>query len=164
MNSRSSQHTIRDFLAGIPGVRLAYLFGSRVDGTVGPLSDYDVAVLADGAQDLAALRAWLAHELGVALETNHADVVLLNQAPVELAYAVVAQGDVVYQRDEATRVEYEAEVLTRYGDYLPVLRAQRQEISRGGERAARVQRYREALGRTERTLGEIRAAPAETQD
>jgi hypothetical protein len=46
MNSRSSQHTIRDFLAGIPGLRLAYLFGSRVDGSVGPLSDYDVAVLA----------------------------------------------------------------------------------------------------------------------
>ncbi|MCL5960363.1 MAG: nucleotidyltransferase domain-containing protein [Chloroflexi bacterium] len=58
------------------------------------------------------------------LETDRADVVLLNRAPVELACAVVVQGRLIYQRDEATRVEYEAGVKSRYGDYLPVLRVQ----------------------------------------
>ena len=58
----------------------------------------------------------------------------------------------------ATRVEYEAHVLSRYGDYLPVLRAQRDDILQRDKHAHRVQRYRAALGRTERTLGQI-AAP-----
>jgi hypothetical protein len=49
-------------------------------------------------------------------------------------------------------------VLSRYGDYLPVLRAQRQSILEEGAHDRRVQRYREALGRTERALGKIRAA------
>jgi hypothetical protein len=82
---------------------------------------------------------------------------MLNRAPVELAYAVIAQGKLLYERDIATREEYEADVMSRYGDYLPVLRAQRDDILRGEGYAHRIYRYRAALGRTERTLGEIAA-------
>jgi hypothetical protein len=56
------------------------------------------------------------------------DLVLLNQAPIELAYRVIAQGKWVYEESRAVRVEYEAYVLGRYGDYLPVLRKQREQI------------------------------------
>jgi hypothetical protein len=61
---------------------------------------------------------------------------------------------VVVDRDG---VEYEAHVMSVYGDYLPVLRAQREEILRGGERGTGIQRYRKALGRTRRALDEIRS-------
>ena len=44
---------------------------------------------------------WLAHELGCALGTDRIDVVILNRAPIELEYAVIAQGRPIYQRDEA---------------------------------------------------------------
>ena len=152
---------IQTALASFPELKLAYLFGSQVGGRPGPLSDYDFGVLLGDARDVPALRARLAHELGRALGTDRIDVVILNRAPVELAYAVIAQGKLIHQIDEATRVEYEAGVMGRYGDYLPVLRAQRNDIGRGGEHAARVQRYREALGRTERTLGQIRASQGE---
>jgi uncharacterized protein len=86
-------------------------------------------------------------------------VVILNKAPVELAYAVIAHGICLLERDVATRVEYEAYVLGRYGDYLPVLREQRRQILEGGGlyNAKRVQRYREALGRTRRKISEIRS-------
>lgn len=144
-----------------PHVLLAYLFGSRVGGPVGPESDYDFAVLIEDEQRFAVLRARLAHALAVALGTERVDVVVLNRAPIELAHAIIMQGRLVYQRDNLTRVEYEARVMGLYGDYLPILRAQRSDIYRGGEHAARVQRYRAALGRTERKIGEIRAAQGE---
>lgn len=162
-SDRQSQQKISELLAGIPGVILAYLFGSQVEGAIGPLSDYDVAILVDQVRDITALRSRLAHELAVALGTDRVDVVILNRAPIELAYAAIAQGRVLYQRDEATRVEFEAKTMSRYGDYLPVLRAQRRDIYRGGEHAARVQRYREALGRAERKIGQIRAPRPEKQ-
>ena len=136
-------------------ILLAYLFGSQADGTAGPQSDYDIALVA--RQPSLALQARLAHEIGIILGTGRVDVVSLNQAPVELAYAVIVQGQLLSQRSVAERVEFEAKVLSLYADYLPILRRQREEILEDVGKEARVQRYREALGRTERTLAEIRA-------
>jgi hypothetical protein len=76
---------------------------------------------------------------------------------VELAYAVIAQGQLLYQRSAAERVEFEAKVLSLYADSLPILRRQREEILKDVGKETRIQRYREALGRTEQTLAEIRA-------
>lgn len=152
---------INDVLVTHPELRLVYLFGSQVDGRTGPRSDYDFGVLAGDVQGAPALRARLAHELGGVAGTARVDVVMLNQAPIELAYAVIAQGRLIFQQDEATRVEFEARVMGLYGDYLPVLRAQRRDIYRGGEHAARVRRYREALRRTEREISQIRASQGE---
>ncbi len=152
---------LREAVEACPDIQLAYLFGSRVTGDVGALSDYDVAVLLDCAADGPAVRSQLAYEIARRLDSDRVDVVLLNHAPIELAYAVIAGGHVLYQRDLATRVEYEADVLSRYGDYLPVLRAQRSALLGETGHDRRVRRYREALGRTERTLGEIKAAAGE---
>ncbi|MCP4168937.1 MAG: nucleotidyltransferase domain-containing protein [Chloroflexi bacterium] len=142
-------------------VRLAYLFGSRVTGNVGPDSDYDIAVLLDAdVEELAAI-AEIAHELALSLATDKIDVIPLNLASIELAYAVIAHGKLLYQRDTATRVEYEAYVMGRYGDYLPILRAQRSELLEETDHATRIQRYRTAFERTERTLGEIAATTSQ---
>ncbi|MCX7680605.1 MAG: nucleotidyltransferase domain-containing protein [Anaerolineae bacterium] len=137
-------------------VILAYLFGSQADGSADPQSDYDIAVLVRDPS----LELWarLAHEIATVLETERVDLVLLNQAPVELAYAVIAQGRLLYERSVAERVEFEAKVLSLYGDYLPMLRRQREEILKGEGHEAGVRRYREAFGRTERTLETLRAA------
>jgi predicted nucleotidyltransferase len=152
---------IRQAVEAFPDIQLAYLFGSRVSGDVGALSDYDVAILLDRTADGPAVRSQLAHEVAQSLDSERVDVVLLNRAPIELAYAVIASGQLLYQRDVATRVEYEADVLSRYGDYLPVLRAQRSALLGETGNDQRVQRYRETLRRTERTLGEIKAAAGE---
>jgi len=152
---------VRAVFASTDPVQLAYLFGSQVTGKTGPLSDVDVAVLveASGLDDPTACRARLAHEIGTVLETGAVDLVLLNQVPVELAYRVIAQGKRVYEKSPAVRVEYEAYVLGRYGDYLPVLRRQRRQILTDSETDDRIQRYRAALRRTERTLASL-APPA----
>ncbi len=141
-------------LADFPEIGLVYLFGSRVSGQVGPLSDYDFAILTENPQDELDLQARFQYALVRILNTDRVDVVLLQRAPIELAYRIIADGKLLYQRDVYTRVEFEADTLSRYGDYLPVLRSQREQILRGDTNDRRIQRYREALGRTRRTLGQ----------
>lgn len=160
MDARALVEQLRPVIADAPAVALAYLFGSRAEGNVGPLSDYDIAALLDRDADHEAIRLHLTRQIRRALqiEAEAVDLVLLNEAPVELAFNVIASGKLICQRDAATRVEYEATVMSRYYDLLPMLRAWRQDILRGDDYDKRVQRYRAALGRTERTLEQIRAA------
>jgi uncharacterized protein len=141
-----------------PAIVLVYLFGSQAGGVAGPDSDLDLAILVDHAGDTPEQLACLHYEFARKCPADRVDVLWLNQAPIELAFAVISQGIILFERDVvASRVEFEAGVMGRYGDYLPVLRTQRADLLRGGNHAARVQWHREALERTLRTLGEIRA-------
>jgi predicted nucleotidyltransferase len=146
-----------DLVGDFPGVTLAYLFGSQVKGEIGPLSDYDIGVLCERHSDGGEFRSALGSALAAALG-REIDVVFLNRAPIELAYAIIAEGVIIYERDSSARIDYESKVMGLYGDYLPTLRAQRHDILNGYEYETRVQRYRKALGRTERALGPIRRA------
>jgi predicted nucleotidyltransferase len=51
MYEQELQEAVRESLADLPNVNLVYLFGSRVDGWVGPLSDYDLGVVLNRVQD-----------------------------------------------------------------------------------------------------------------
>jgi predicted nucleotidyltransferase len=55
---------IIDNLEHVPEVTLVYLFGSQVEGHVGPLSDYDLGVLVDRPESGPYVRSRLAFELG----------------------------------------------------------------------------------------------------
>ena len=138
-----------------PCIDLAYVFGSRASGTEGPISDCDIAVLFSGPHS-PSLRYELAHKLTTILKTDRVDLVVLNDAPIELRYAIIASGIVVYEVNVETRVEYEALTLSQYGDYLPVLRNQREDILKEGNHEAGIQRYRKAFGKTQRLLERIR--------
>ena len=137
-------------------IKLAYLFGSRASSIEGPISDYDIALLYSKLQPFA-LRYKLAHQLAAILSADHVDLVVLNFAPIELRYSVIATGIVVYEESVEERVEYEALTLSLYGDYLPVLRNQRKAILEESNNEAGIQRYRAALGKTQRLLKKIRA-------
>ncbi len=149
----SLQRSVEAAVSAHAEIRLVYLFGSQIDGEIGPLSDVDLGVLLAHDAPVARIRARLAHLLSGTLDRGRIDLIILNQAPIELAYAVIAQGRILYERARAERIEYEADVMSRYGDYLPFLRAQRQDILEGAGDERRVQRYRKALGRTQRALG-----------
>jgi predicted nucleotidyltransferase len=136
-------------------IKFAYLFGSRAGGKIGPISDYDIAVLFSKAP-LPNLRYELEYKLKKVLMTDRVDLVVLNYAPIELRYAVIASGTVVYEISFAVCVEYEALTLSLYGDYLPILRQQRQEILEEDNNETGIQRYRAALGKTQNLLKEIR--------
>jgi predicted nucleotidyltransferase len=146
-----------DLVVKSPEIQLVYLFGSRIEKYLGPLSDYDFGVFCDRAADRPELRGRLFHHLAHEIDTKHIDVVLLNDVPIELAFSIISYGQLLYERDVKCRVEYEARVMGLYFDYLPILRAGRRDILKGAYHATRVQRYRKAFRRTQRTLGQIRA-------
>ncbi len=148
---------LEEFFVHAGGIELAYLFGSRAAGEEGPMSDYDVAiVLSREPSDEA--RYDLAHRLAELVSDASVDLVVLNQAPVELQYAVVATGRRLYEKSVETRVEFEGRTLSKYFDYLPILRRQRSELLGENEHEAGVQRYRTALGKTEQLLAQIRTS------
>ncbi|MGB9754708.1 type VII toxin-antitoxin system MntA family adenylyltransferase antitoxin [Roseiflexus castenholzii] len=147
------QQRVAAIAATHPQVQLVYLFGSRAGGEVGPMSDIDLAAVLDREASIPHLRDELAYRFAEALNDGSVDLIILNQAPIDLAYAVIAEGRALYQRSLVERIEYEADVMSRYGDYLPVLRAQRRDIVHGAGDERRVQRYREAFGRTQRAPG-----------
>lgn len=135
-------------------VALAYLFGSQATGQAGAQSDYDVAVLFDGnvsPDD----RYALAHQFTELLDTG-VDLVDLARAPIELVYNVIATGQILYEKERRTRVEFEARALGLYFDQLPILRAERRALleETREDYDVGVGRYRTALRATERMLAQ----------
>jgi predicted nucleotidyltransferase len=93
MNVHDLHPQVQEFAAADGTVLLVYLFGSRASGQAGPGSDYDLGILLDRREAAPARRARLTHELVVILGTSSVDVVFLNQAPPELAFAVIQGPD-----------------------------------------------------------------------
>jgi hypothetical protein len=132
---------LRAFCVGQDDVVAAYLFGSAVAGRPGPLSDVDVAVLLDAPETAVSGRiagsrqADLSARLPAALRAPRVDVLILNSAPAALAFRVVGGGRVVVGGDSPARIRFEAALLRRYMDYLPLereyTRALRERVSRG---------------------------------
>jgi uncharacterized protein len=119
-------------LAGVfasHGVAVAYLFGSRAEGTATADSDHDIAVLfsADPALD-ATVR--LGTDLAAALGTA-VDVVDLDRADLELRGRVAEDGRILHSLDEVRRVRFEVDARMRWVEFRPVQReATRSFLSR----------------------------------
>ena len=93
-----SKH-IASLVVDFPEISLVYLFGSQVTGKVGPMSDYDLAILLDHPADGEQTRAGFSHALAHHLQTERVDVLILNRTTIELAYHVIATGKLLYQRE-----------------------------------------------------------------
>jgi hypothetical protein len=95
------------------------------------------------------------------LDSKQVDLVILNDTPIELKYKVVATGKIIFKKNSIVRTEFEADTLSQYFDYLPVLREQKKDIlkvkSKGERYEDRIKRYRAALRKTEEMLNKIRA-------
>ncbi|MBU4449879.1 MAG: nucleotidyltransferase domain-containing protein [Actinobacteria bacterium] len=141
-------------------ILLAYIFGSQLKGKTGPLSDYDFAVFLSQKPSFQ-FKYKLKNKLLSILDSKQVDLVILNDAPIELKYNIIATGKVIFQKNSIVRTEFEADTLSKYFDYLPVLRAQKKDIlkvkSKGEKYGDRIQRYRTTLRKTEEMLNKIRA-------
>ena len=120
---------LREILRGDPRVKFAYAFGSVVTGSAGPLSDIDVAVYLDAKTDAFVVQAALMERLIRGLGVEKVDLVILNNAPSVLRYAVISDGKVI-KEDKPRRVQFEVATLTEYLDFLPFRAAQSASIRR----------------------------------
>lgn len=102
------------------GVVVAYLFGSRATGRQHEASDADIGLLVDRHLGLLE-RERLSDRLAQALGVSDVDVVVLEEAPLELRGRVVQEGRLMFSADEPRRVSFEARTRSEYFDFLPTL-------------------------------------------
>lgn len=105
--------------------RLVYLFGSRMKGDIGSLSDYDFAVYFNDKtsnQEMFDLKFSIEDKLSREFKTNKVDVVVLNltESP-ELKYNIIKEGRIIYEV-EPYRLVVEPKILNSYFDFIYSLR------------------------------------------
>lgn len=104
-------------------VLAAYLFGSRVDGTANPSSDYDIGVLLNQTpryENIALIIQDLSNSLSAKL-TKDVDIVILNTVNIELRFQIINQGRVIYCTDDDGRTDFEEKVIRDYLDFKPFI-------------------------------------------
>lgn len=103
-------------------VSLAYAYGSALRADREP-NDLDVAVLlaAGRRNDAVDVVVRVTRTVERSLGLGPADVRILDDAPVEFRHQVIATGRCVFARDPVCRVRFEADTLTEYLDFRPVI-------------------------------------------
>jgi predicted nucleotidyltransferase len=117
---------IVDLCALQPGVAAVYVFGSVARGTAGIDSDIDVAVLFDAAPvpRLDGPRFTFEGDLERVLR-RPVDLVVLNDAPVDLRSRVLRDGVLLVDRNRSARIAFEVRTRNEAFDLAPVLAAYR---------------------------------------
>jgi uncharacterized protein len=111
---------IANIAAQYEGVAAVYLFGSRAEGRVTPLSDLDIAVLLDPREkhSFVNLRFALYADFCRILGTNDVDLTLLNTMDnLMIAEEIIRHGVLVYDGCPDLRQEFEQKFLHRALDF-----------------------------------------------
>lgn len=121
------------------GVAAVWLFGSQVTGTAHANSDTDVAVLlhVDAGSPSLHERGRLSEILADALGRPEIDLVVLEEAPLEVRAAAIRHGRLLAQPDPSRRVRFEVDTLSRWFDL--------REATAGQDRAYLARVAREGL-------------------
>lgn len=132
---------IKSVLSAREEIVFAYLFGSVAKEKAGPISDIDIAVYLEEETDLTSgsfgYKAELIFDLQRGLNTNQIDLVILNQAPLFLAFNVLKEGKLIFCRSKEIRVDYHYLIQRDYLDFKPAVKVQdyylQQELDSLGE-------------------------------
>jgi predicted nucleotidyltransferase len=109
---------IRDAVALLPSLRVAYLYGSFFSRD--DFRDIDIALLTGReikSEESHAYASRAATAIEAAIGFRHeCDVRVINDEPVWFRYEVISNGIPVYVRNEEDRINYEADLLVVYQD------------------------------------------------
>ncbi|HLH62213.1 MAG TPA: HepT-like ribonuclease domain-containing protein [Ktedonobacteraceae bacterium] len=133
MNLFEKQSRLNQLFTQSP-VNTAYLTGSLSTRTsFGHLTDVDIAILlmeqikSDQFLDY---QLYFFSELAKRLESDNIDVVILNQASLLLKLQVIKYGQILFSRDEKSRVAFETKAVMDYLDFKKFDEIQNQALSR----------------------------------
>ena len=105
------------YLENQPEVRFAYLFGGLAAGRPRALKRYRPGGLLRGGSKPAKVKIRLLNRLMDLLRTEEIDLVLLNTAPLPLAYRIIKNKKVLVDRDPFLRHRYESLIIRKYLDF-----------------------------------------------
>jgi predicted nucleotidyltransferase len=98
-------------------VIFAYLFGSYGRDKPTPLSDIDIAIFLDPRAKVGTAKLDLIDKLTRALETEEADLVILNEAPLSLAGRIQQSSQILVDKDRNCRMTYESLTRRQFADF-----------------------------------------------
>jgi predicted nucleotidyltransferase len=110
--------TLRRTVAGIPGLTLLVLFGSRARGDNQPSSDWDFGYVASRGFDPDRLLAALVD----ALNSDRVDLVDLRRAGAQLRYRAARDGRVVAETANGEFARFWFDAVSFWCDVQPLLR------------------------------------------
>ncbi len=116
------EQAVETVLGARDDVAAVYVFGSVARGTAGPTSDVDLAVLfnASPPHTLDGPRFTVEGDLERAVNTP-IDLVVLNDAPVDLRIRVLRDGLLLVDRNRLARIAFEVRTRNEFFDLEPVL-------------------------------------------
>lgn len=110
------------------GVAGIYLFGSQTEsGTVGKLSDFDVAVLFKNPRnafgDTSEIYGKLYDIFSESFDLSgfkNIDIIFLPNASLQLRYHIVTAGKILYSGDIEAILKHKEKTIMEYADFAPV--------------------------------------------
>jgi predicted nucleotidyltransferase len=108
---------VEKFLLQEDNIIFVYLFGGFAKGTVGPLSDIDIAVYVRDSNNLAEYKLELFNEIANTLGTGELDLIILNAVPVSIAGRIVQNKQVLVDKEPFRRHIYESVTLREFFDF-----------------------------------------------
>ncbi len=111
---------VADYLANIPQIISAYLFGSYAKGEQDQISDVDIALLFQpdlSDEEMAKLELSIWQKLAAILCTDEIDVLVLNQAPLVMQFEIIRTGKRICNNDNDRRIDFEVRACNRYWDF-----------------------------------------------
>ena len=104
--------------AKYPQVDFAILFGSYATGNPGPLSDVDIAYMLSDVNPKEAFEidCKLFVEITQCLGTDEISFICLNDAPITVRFGVIADGKVIYLRNENKLLDFKVKTMKHYID------------------------------------------------
>jgi predicted nucleotidyltransferase len=120
--STALDEALRTRLREESDVLAAYVVESRAEGAAGVVARIDVGVLLDAGPDPEQRRPELRAAVRALADPCAAELVVLNRAPADTAYHVIADGRLVLSRDDRCRARHQAQTIERYFDMASLRR------------------------------------------
>ena len=120
MDKQKVVNCLKEFFSEKKDIRVVYLFGSFAREEHDSISDVDVGIV--GAEELPILRlARFTEELKEKLD-REVDVVDLRDKGFRFVHNILKDAEVIVNKDEELRVDFESYILVRYLDMKPFYR------------------------------------------
>ena len=106
-----------EYLRSEEDIFFAYLFGSLVEGRLGPLSDVDIAVYLAEEISFSDKKLEILGNLVNILRTDEIDLVVLNKAPLTLRMKILENKKIIVDKAPFLRHRYESLAMRKYFDF-----------------------------------------------
>lgn len=146
---------IRSYLNKQDEILQIYLVGSLTNSLAMPDSDYDLVILTRQAL-MPYRRTMIERELAALLEADIVVLVPLGHATARRSYAIVVHGRQIFERDLATCIAFEKQIMCHYKDTM-YTQSNPTEESEASIHEDIHSRQQEPSGSTQRTWLELRS-------